>query len=273
MMLMDTRAKVTPAAWVEPLARWCQAMAAAGASRATIRLRRAHVAQLARALRVPPAEVTAVQLLEWLAGREWRRETRRAWRASLRAWWEAVGRPDLAAVIPRARPEIPTPRPAPDEVLELALLAADERTTMILRLAAEAGLRRGEISQLHARDVMRDLLGWSLLVHGKGDKLRIVPISDELAFSVRRRCDGSWLLPGNLDGHLSPARVGELASEVLPGDWTLHTLRHRFATRAHDRTQDIVAVSRLLGHASVATTQRYVASDAARLRMVAAAAA
>ena len=41
-----------------------------------------------------------------------------------------------------------------------------------------------------------------------------------------------------------------------PAPWTLHTLRHRFATRAYEATGDLVTVSRLLGHASVATTQR-----------------
>lgn len=68
-------------------------------------------------------------------------------------------------------------------------------------------------------------------------------------------------------------RVGELAAEALPAPWTLHTLRHRFASRAYDATGDLVTVSRLLGHASVATTQRYVATGRARLREVAGAAA
>lgn len=114
---------------------------------------------------------------------------------------------------------------------------------LILRLGAQAGLRRGEIAQIHAHDLSRDLLGWSLLVHGK------------------------------INGHLSARRVGELAAEALPAPWTLHTLRHRFATRAYEATGDLVTVSRLLGHASVATTQRYVATGRTRLREVAGAAA
>ena len=90
-----------------------------------------------------------------------------------------------------------------------------------------------------------------------GGAARIVESS-----AVRLACGGGWMLPGQINGHLSARRVGELAAEALPAPWTLHTLRHRFATRAYDATGDLVTVSRLLGHASVATTQRYVATEA-----------
>ena len=100
-----------------------------------------------------------------------------------------------------------------------------------------------------------------------------MPLTDDLASAVRLACGGGWMLPGQINGHLSARRVGELAAEALPAPWTLHTLRHRFATRAYDATGDLVTVSRLLGHASVATTQRYVATGRARLREVAGAAA
>lgn len=74
------------------------------------------------------------------------------------------------------------------------------------------------------------------------------------------------MLPGRIDGHLSARRVGELAAEALSEGWTAHTLRHRAATRVHEATGDLLAVQRMLGHASVATTQRYVMTTDDRLR-------
>ncbi|NCD23794.1 MAG: site-specific integrase [Spartobacteria bacterium] len=52
-----------------------------------------------------------------------------------------------------------------------------------------------------------------------------------------------------------------------------HALRHTFATTCYRATGDILAVSKLLGHASVATTMRYIELDPGRLRAVAARAA
>ena len=44
-----------------------------------------------------------------------------------------------------------------------ALAVADDRTRLMLLLAWKAGLRRGEIARVQADDLMRDLVGWSLL--------------------------------------------------------------------------------------------------------------
>lgn len=272
--MSDPRAKAVPPGWAGPLHVWCRQLRAAGRSEQTIGLRRSHVGQLARAVGGTPVALDVETLVEWLASQVWARETRRSWRASLRGFFGAIGREDLVAALPRVRPSEPMPRPAPDPVLEAGMIRADERVKLMLRLAAEAGMRRGEIAQVHASDLGEDLFGATLLVHGKGARLRTVPISAGLAAAVRLRAADAWLFPGDDGGHLSPKWVGKLASDVLPAPWSLHTLRHRFATRAHERGgQDILSVSRLLGHASVATTQRYVATDAARLRRVADAAA
>lgn len=271
--MTDPRAKIVPTAWAGVIDRWCLALAASGASEQTRVTRRAHVSKLARAMPCAPQVIDAGELVAWLGRQRWAAETRRAWRASLRSFFAFLDMPDVVDAIPRARAAIPTPRPAPDRVVAVGFRSADERTTLILRLAAEAGLRRGEIARVHANDLTEDLGGWSLLVHGKGGRSRLMPLSDELATLVRRRARDGWAFPGQIDGHLSARRVGELAADVLPDGWTLHTLRHRFATRAHVATSDLIAVQRLLGHASVATTQRYVATDAARLRSVALAAA
>ena len=127
-------------------------------------------------------------------------------------------------------------------------------------------MRRGEIALVHVqRDLFRDLTGWSLVVHGKGGKVRVLPLPASLAMAILARGE-SFAFPGAVDGHLSARRVGELAQTLLPEPWTLHTLRHRFATDKHGVDRDIEVVRRLLGHASVSTTQRYVQTDDDDLR-------
>ncbi len=118
---------------------------------------------------------------------------------------------------------------------------------------------------VHSRDVIESLDGWVLCVHGKGGKTRMLPLVDDVARRLRARPKG-YAFPGQIDGHLSPAHVGKLIARVLPDHWTAHTLRHRFATAAYRADRDLIAVQQLLGHSSVATTQRYTAlpNDALR---------
>ena len=109
----------------------------------------------------------------------------------------------------------------------------------------------------------------------------MVPLSNSLAELVRGgaalhtpSCEQSgYLFPNGAGGHLTAKYVAEVAQKVLPSPWTLHTLRHRFASRAYRGTRNLRAVQTLLGHASVATTQRYTAvdDDEVRAAMMAAA--
>lgn len=132
-------------------------------------------------------------------------------------------------------------------------------------LAARAGLRRGEIAQVHTRDLEEDLFGWSLRVHGKGAKERIVPLCDEVRVLLRAAPAG-FLFPGQIRGHLSPAYVGKLVSGVFGVGWTTHTLRHRFATVCHTGSHDLDAVRLLLGHSRAETTQGYILTPSESLR-------
>lgn len=145
---------------------------------------------------------------------------------------------------------------------------ADPREQLILRLAAELGLRRAEIAVVHARDLIQDLDGWSLLVHGKGNRERVLPLGDGLALAIREAtlAGAGYAFPGGDHGHLTPRWVGTLISRILPRDVTLHQLRHRFATLTHQETGDVRLVQALLGHASLATTQRYIDMHSDQLR-------
>ena len=266
--------------WEPAIDGWVAALTAAGRPATTVGLRRYHLRRLATEQPNGPARITGEHLVEWAASHEWARETRRSYRSSLRSffrWTVHVGirTDDPSQSLGIVRPTDPNPHPAPRRAIQDALHLATPREHLAIRLAAEAGLRRGEVVLVHADDVVEDLLGWSLIVHGKGGKERTVPLGDGLALAVRDACTAGagWAFPGQIDGHLSPHALGSLVSALLPPGVSMHALRHAFATTCYRATGDILAVSRLLGHSSVATTMRYIELDPDRLRAVAARAA
>lgn len=248
--------------WTQTIMVWGIAQKAAGAPSTTLRTRKEHLEQLARAFPDGPWTITATDLVEWLGSKDWARETRRSRRTTylnFYRWAIANNLTDynVAEAIPRISAAIGSPRPTPDSVLESALELADDRQRLIIYLAAQMGLRRSEIAQIHSNDLVEDLVGWSLVVHGKGAKDRTLPLTPRMAFDIRAHGSG-YLFPGQDNGHLSPNYMGRLISRLMPPGWTLHTLRHRFATRAYGVDRDVFVVQELLGHSSPATTRRYV---------------
>lgn len=259
-----------PPDWRSAIDDYLTAQRAAGAPSTTCATRRAHLEHAARRLNASPWTLEGAELVDWCGRQEWQRETRRGRRSTFRSFWgwavdtgRATCNPALD--LPRVPAGIPQARPTPDRVYKEGLVAARGRDRLILRLAAELGLRRSEIACVHSRDLVEDLFGWSLVVHGKGGRQRLVPLPDGLARTLRDLREG-FVFPGHDHGHLSPRWVGKIASNLLPGDWTLHTLRHRFATLAYDVDRDVFVVQELLGHASPATTRRYVRTRQDNLR-------
>ncbi|HEU4360478.1 MAG TPA: tyrosine-type recombinase/integrase [Mycobacterium sp.] len=254
-----------PESWRRAVDDYLLVLAAGGQRPATLRLRKANLCTAARGLRCAPAEVTAEKLVNWLGRQQHLSpEGRKSYRSTLRGffvWMYEVGRMPIyiGDALPKVRVPQAPPRPASDHAWEAALSNADPRTEIMLRLAGEAGLRRGEIAQVHTRDLM-DAGVPRLVVHGKGGKQRIVPISNHLAFLIRGIGEG-WVFPNGAGGHLTADRVGRLVADALPGDWTAHTLRHRYATRTFRGSRNLRAVQTLLGHASILTTERYVAIE------------
>lgn len=271
---MTSNVKPITAAWSAAVEEFLTVLAAGGSPKTTRATRRAHLNRVARGLRGSPWSVEAGELVAWCGRQNWATETRRGVRGSLRAfydWGFAAGYigSNPAAALPKVRPAEPKPRPASDDAYAAALRAAREPAhRLMLRLAAEAGLRRAEVAHIHTRDFVDDLAGLSLRVHGKGDRDRLVPLSKSVAFELRAVAGTTpgHLFPGRDAGHLSPRWVGKIVAGLLPGDVTMHALRHRFATRAYSVDRDTFAVQTLLGHASPATTRRYVAVPVEGLR-------
>lgn len=152
------------------------------------------------------------------------------------------------------------------------------RDVAALELMYGSGLRVGEVAALTIDRV--DLDGRRVTVMGKGAKERGVPISDYAAeaLEVYLREGRPLLATQGVRGLFFNRRQKPFSSRdirtmveryggtVLPGRRvTPHTLRHSFATHLLEGGADIRAVQELLGHASVATTQRYTHVSRTRL--------
>lgn len=269
-----------PDPWDRAIDGWVTWLIAGGASPATRRTRRAHIRSLARTIGVAsPGDVTVDDLLPIIGRAMSSIEHRRGLRASLVSFYRwAVSRgivsQDPTVDLPPIRAALGAPRPATDEIWTQLMDAADPRTKLMARLAGEAGLRRAEVAQVHTDDLLSDTDGAQLIVHGKGGKQRVVAITTSLADAIRQiRPEGGFAFPGQIDGHVSPDYVGKLVSRLMPPGWSMHKLRHRYATRGYAGTRNLRAVQEALGHASVATTQRYTAVSAREIRLVSEAAA
>jgi integrase len=250
--------------WRKQINHWTDWMRAARRPDTTVRLRSYQMVRFGEDHPRPWA-VETEDMINWLISHQWSTESQRSYRAALRsfyAWAYATGRNDHdpAGLLPPIRPDHHEARPTPEEVLATALRCSTPRVQLMLLLAARQGMRRGEIAQARTEDLRQDLFGWSLLVHGKGNKERTIPAHADIAARIRE-CPDGYLFPGNDRGHLSAPYVGKLMSLALGergNGWTAHTLRHRFATVAYAGARDLYAVQRLLGHSKPETTINYV---------------
>lgn len=253
------------------IGQYKQHLKAMGRKPSTIYQRTYWPRRLARELGKAPESWTSEIVEGWLAAQAWKPETRRAALKSLGLFIDYAG---LELALPTApRPSAPAPRPCPEPVYQAALAEAPTREALAIRLGGELGLRVSEVAGVSVWDLERDLFGWSLRIEGKGGRVRLVPLSESLHVALQAAAgpDG-WVFPNGQGGHVKGNSLARRCRPYLSG-WHFHSLRHRFASRAYQASGDIMATQRLLGHASPATTQRYVATDGATLRAVAAAAA
>jgi integrase/recombinase XerD len=169
-----------------------------------------------------------------------------------------------------AAPEGDSPRPQRDRAL--------------LELLYATGCRASEVSTLRMSDV--HLTESFCTCRGKGNKERVVPLGRRAiaavaawldggrrTFAARSGASATWTILSARGNRLSRMRIWEIVRlhadrAGIPPDIGPHTLRHSFATHLVAGGVDLRHVQEMLGHASIATTQRYTHVDASRLKAV-----
>jgi len=153
-----------------------------------------------------------------------------------------------------------------------------ERDRLALGLLVAAGLRRAEAVGLEFGDLVlqpvKGKMRTVLAVHGKGAKDRSVPVSESLAAAIEHwgrhvRREGRVLRSidqrGDLRESLSTVAVFQIVhsagAKIGKPELAPHDLRRTYAQLGLEAGVSITQISRLLGHASVATTQRYLCLD------------
>jgi len=213
---------------------------------------------------------------------------------SFARYLERNGKGKVGALSAVRAPKIPKTLPKPiaaasaKRLVDADLRAGEEREpwvlardAAVLALLYGSGLRISEALTLTREAVPAPATGDSIVVRGKGNKARMVPvlpqvaklIADYVALCPYDLPDQAPLFVGARGGPLSP-RIVQLTMARLRGALGLaetatpHALRHSFATHLLARGGDLRAIQELLGHASLSTTQIYTAVDSEQLLQV-----
>ena len=171
---------------------------------------------------------------------------------------------------------------APDDVRRLRRVLSDAATLarargaqaavrdqLIIELGLGTGLRVSEISNLMVENLFLKKGQNSLHVrNGKGGKARIVQFSAGLKKLIRayldyRKSGGDYLFPSQRNPKMTPSAIQQVfkrwaAKAGLPKRYSIHCLRHTYATMLHKASgYNLRLVQKQLGHSSVSTTQVY----------------
>lgn len=162
---------------------------------------------------------------------------------------------------------------ASDEAAGADAPPAAVRMLLLLELLYGSGLRASELVALPRRAMAsgRDYL----IIRGKGDKDRLVPLSGRSEAVAARWLAlvppaSLWLFPSG-KAHLSRVRLFQLLralagrAGIAPDRVSPHVLRHAFATHLLEGGADLRALQMMLGHADIATTEIYTHVDSRRL--------
>ena len=173
---------------------------------------------------------------------------------------------------------------SPDEAAKLLEFKANDLITLrdkaMFELFYSSGLRLSELINLTPEDL--NFTESTVLVHGKGDKTRVVPIGRQAIQALRewmkqretllKPGENALFLSRNGRGISSRSVSQRLKMRALQQGISLnvhpHVLRHSFASHLLQSSADLRAVQEMLGHANISTTQTYTHLDFQHLAKV-----
>jgi integrase/recombinase XerC len=152
---------------------------------------------------------------------------------------------------------------------------------LIFLILYNTGMRLSELINLKEDSV--DFYNHTIKVLGKGNKERIIPMSNDLANEIKKyllekkqlsiSCGSKELLVEEKGKKLAPRKVYSTVKSYLGLVTTIdkkspHILRHSFATHLTNNGADLNAVKELLGHSSLAATQVYTHNTIEKLKNI-----
>ena len=129
---------------------------------------------------------------------------------------------------------------------------SDDRNRLIIYLFLTTGMRLSELEGICRKDI--DFDNNIIRVYGKGRKERDIFITEKCKQMIQDYMTGDKLF------NIKKREIQNVVTNALKDlgfKGSTHTLRHTFATTMYDETRDILLVQKLLGHASLNSTQIY----------------
>lgn len=271
----------------ELLTRFCEMMEIRGLAPSTQAQYLAAVEFMQKSLNVPLANLSDDQIREFLLDlhRKGELKNRHVQIFGIKFFFKYVldrKVPALNVPLPRRRQSLPAVL-SHDEVHRVLSFPRRLQHRCILALCYASGLRVSEALSLRYTQIDSEKLVINV-IGGKGNKDRKVGLSKRLLALLRTYwktervpCKSEYLFPSRLLGskkpHLSHSSLNSLVIELrkelnLPPDFTLHSLRHSFATHLLERGVDLVTIQHLMGHASLLTTSRYLRVSAVNPKQI-----
>jgi integrase/recombinase XerC len=185
------------------------------------------------------------------------------------------------------KPDKPLPKICDAETIDRLLQLNDDSDALLVRdvaifeLIYSSGLRLAELVNIDLDDI--DLAQQQVMVTGKGNKTRYLPVGSKAVNAVKRwlrlrqnynkDAYQSALFLSQLGKRISPRNVQSrlnqlIQKQALAQHISPHMLRHSFATHLLESSSDLRAVQELLGHVNIATTQVYTHLDFQHLAKV-----